>query len=145
MQVSLAEKAKIKQTLPGEITKSGEPLTLPLVGAGLEDVSAMLRKMFRKEGPVFDATNLRVAWMKTSTKVGLGKMEEDRTYVGLTIHDLQGSAARNLIRAGVPRGVAMQITGHKTEAVFERYNITDAKDIREAPVKVGQYVKMAGR
>jgi hypothetical protein len=26
----------------------------------------------------------------------------------------------------------MQITGHKTEAVFERCNITDAKDIREA-------------
>jgi hypothetical protein len=39
----------------------------------------------------------------------------------------------------------MQITGHKTEAVFERYNITDAKDIREALVKVGQYVKMGGR
>jgi integrase len=131
--------------LPGDITKSGEPLTLPLVGAGLEDVSVMLRKMFRKEGPVFDATNLRVSWMKTCTKVKLGKMEEDRTYIGLTIHDLRRSAARNLIRAGVSRGVAMQITGHKTEAVFERYNITDAKDIREALVKVGDYVKMGSR
>jgi len=39
----------------------------------------------------------------------------------------------------------MQITGHKTEAVFERYNITDAKDIRDAMVKVGRYVKMGSR
>ncbi|MGH9681722.1 MAG: hypothetical protein ACRD4Y_17385 [Candidatus Acidiferrales bacterium] len=34
--------------LPGEITKSGEPLTLPLVGAGLDEISAMLKKLFRK-------------------------------------------------------------------------------------------------
>ena len=46
---------------------------------------------------------------------------------------------RSLIRAGVPRGVAMQIAGHKTEAIFERYNITDAADVRDVLVKVGTY------
>lgn len=39
----------------------------------------------------------------------------------------------------------MAITGHKTEAVFERYNITDAADIREALVKVGNFVKVGGK
>ena len=39
----------------------------------------------------------------------------------------------------------MQITGHKTEAIFERYNITDTADVKDALVKVGQYVKMGSR
>ena len=124
--------------LPGEITKSGEPLTLPLVGSGLNEVAKTLKKMHRADGPVFATTNLRVAWNKACHELGLGVYEK-RLYKGLTIHDLRRSAARNLIRAGVPRGVAMQITGHKTEAVFERYNITDSADVRDALVKVGTY------
>jgi len=124
--------------LPGEITKSGEPLTLPLVGAGLNEVAKTLKRMHRADGPVFATINLRVAWNKACHKLGLGVYEK-RLYKGLTIHDLRRSAARNLIRAGVPRGVAMQVTGHKTEAVFERYNITDSADVRDALVKVGTY------
>jgi hypothetical protein len=36
---------------------------------------------------------------------------------------ISAEAARNLIKAGVDRRMAMKITGHKTEAIFERYNI----------------------
>jgi hypothetical protein len=39
----------------------------------------------------------------------------------------------------------MSITGHKTERVFERYNITDTADIADALVKVGQYAKVQER
>jgi intergrase/recombinase len=60
--------------------------------------------------------------------VGVARM----TSAGLTIHDLRRSVVRNLIRAGVSRAVAMSITGHKTERVFKRYNITFPDDIREA-------------
>ena len=132
--------------LPGEITKSGDPLVLPLVGKGLDRVSAMLQRMFRKDGPVFCTMNLRKAWYRACEKLGLGTYDKvQRHYQGLTVHDLRRSAVRNLIRAGVPRGVAMTITGHKTEAVFERYNITDSADVRDALVKVGQYATIAAR
>jgi hypothetical protein len=41
------------------------------------------------------------------------------------MRDLRRSAARNMDRAGVSRHVAMQITRHKTEAMYRRYNIVN--------------------
>jgi integrase len=127
-------------TLPKEIIKNRNPLILPLVGVGLEEVSAVLKKMFRKDGAVFDSTNLRWAWAEACAKIGVGKYDkEQRKYEGLKIHDLRRSAARNLRKAKVPEDVAMKITGHKTSAIFRRYAITDGEDVRDALVQVGQY------
>jgi len=39
------------------------------------------------------------------------------------------------VRAGVPEGVAMTLTGHKTRAIFERYNITSPHDLRAAAAR----------
>jgi hypothetical protein len=47
--------------------------------------------------------------------------------------------AANPERAGVPRSAAMRMTGHKTEAVYRRYAITDSAMLQEAAVKLAAF------
>jgi integrase len=86
----------------------------------------------------------RKSWRKACVKAGLGKYElmpdgETEVYSGLQFHDLRRSGVRNLVRAGVPERVAMQISGHKNRAVFERYNIVSEADVKDAREKQNQY------
>jgi integrase len=60
-------------------------------------------------------------------------------YKGRIFHDLRRSAARDMIRGGVPQRIAMDITGHKTQAMFQRYNISSTEDLREALLKTALY------
>jgi integrase len=56
--------------------------------------------------------------------------------VGRLFHDLRRSAVRRLEKAGVPRSVAMKLTGHKTESVYTRYAIVASQDLRDGVAKL---------
>lgn len=115
-------------------TKTSEARVLPLPSVLVN----MLTAIEPKKGKVFDGTNLRKEWMTACASCGLGTKIEiegkpyDPRYEGLTLHDLRRSAVRNLINAGVRERVAMQITGHKTRSVFDRYHIVSPVDVTNA-------------
>ena len=127
--------------LQGKDSKTGKPLSLALVGPLRSIIERRLAArrldcpfIFHRDGSVMG--EFRKTWKTACKRAGL---------TGKLVYDFRRTAVRNMTRAGVPRGVAMKISGHKTESVFERYNITSDDDIREAVAKTAAYVESLPR
>jgi integrase len=62
--------------------------------------------------------SIKTAWNAALRRTGLPHQ---------LLHDLRRTALTNMIKIGIPRHIAMKISGHKTESVFRRYLIGDAE------------------
>jgi integrase len=86
----------------------------------------------QKTGNGITESGFNKAWRKARLAAGCP---------GRIPHDFRRTAVRNLVRAAVPERVAMQLTGHKTRAVFERYNIVSPGDLRDAARRLDAFAR----
>ena len=132
--INLSEK---KITLPPELTKNGEGRNFYFEGYLYELILRQLkirenkypncRYVIFREG--HQIKNYQAAWHTACKKAGLD---------GKFLHDNRRTAIRNMSRAGIPDAVAMNISGHKTRSVFDRYNIVSEDDRRNAAKKIDE-------
>ena len=87
------------------------------------------RLVFRRDAVTVRAW--RTAWPAACRQAGVP---------GRLLHDCRRTAARNLVRAGVPERVAMLLTGHRSRAIFDRYHIVREEDLHEAGAQLHAYV-----
>jgi hypothetical protein len=99
------------------------------------DANRAIQSNFRKE---FEKACVAVGF-GTPVKTVSPKGYSYTKYEGLIPHDFRRSAVRNMTRAKVSTPVAMNISGHKTDHIFRRYNITDIDDKKEAAKQVAEY------
>jgi integrase len=120
-----------------EVSKNRRARTLGLDG-DLLDIMQRASNVRRLECPfVFHHDgkpigDFRKPWHRASREAGLA---------GILIHDLRRSGIRNSVRAGVSDTVVMTMSGHRTRAVFDRYNISSVADTAEAARKTTEYRK----
>ena len=87
--------------------------------------------------------SIKSAWRTACVRAGLGTWGNpdgryigNRHYRGPLLHDFRRTAVSQMEDSGVPRKVAMSISGHKTDSIYRRYHIVSDVDLIEAGKRV---------
>jgi integrase len=128
--------------LDAEDTKDREARQIPVGDALYQVLRSIPRALhdnhvFQYRGKPID--DLRTGLTKACEAAGLpyGRFLEG----GFVFHDLRHTFNTNMRKAGVPESVIMEITGHSTREMFDRYNTIDHDDKREAIGRMQRYLK----
>ncbi len=141
---------------PGE-TKNGEGRNFPFTARLREIIEQQLERtkalekatgriipwLFHRDGK--QIKTFRRSWLTACIAAGLGTEIRSadgklmKTIANRIPHDFRRTAVRNLERAGVSRSDAMKMVGHKTEAIYRRYAISDERSMKEAAEKLDQF------
>ena len=129
--------------LRSEHSKNRDPRIRPLSGELMDVISAQVeanKAWAQRTGRIVPwlfhgpegrpIVRLAQHWRRACARAG---------HPGLLLHDLRRSFVMRLDRAGVPRTVAMKLTGHKTEAVYRRYRIVADADVRAAVLSLEHF------
>jgi len=123
--------------LSAEDTKTSEPRRI-FFNDDLKEMFAGLGKIRRiRHQHVFTYRGKPITTIRSSFQVACAKAG----IKDFRFHDLRHTFNTNMRRAGVDRSVIMKITGHKTTAMFERYNPVDSKEARTAMSRFDGYLR----
>ena len=128
--------------LPAEFSKNKKPRTLPLEGV-LRDV---IKRRIKLRDPVSPFVFHRNGKPIKSFRRGFQSAAKRIEIADLVPHDMRRSAIRNFRKAGLSETEGMKLSGHRTRNVYDRYNIVDDEDSRQAMRQAQEYLKHeAGR
>jgi integrase len=82
---------------------------------------------------------------KTSITHAFGRACQKAGVKDATFHDLRHTFVTNTRRAGIDYFRIMAMTGHKTIAVFKRYNTVDEADLRQAMRQMDTYMDTSAK
>jgi len=128
--------------LAAQDTKTEEPRTVFLTSRVLEALASMPR--YLKSEFVFTNPDTGKAW--NDIRKMFRRALNATGLSGIWFHDLRRSFVTNARRRGVPESVVMKMSGHRTRSVFDRYNIVEDDDLREAVkrIEAGRAIRAPG-
>lgn len=124
-------------------TKTDAARNIP-IGRELREVLMHLPVALNSQGVRVPYVFTRYGHRVKSIKRVFTRVRQETGITNAVFHDLRHTATTNLRRAGVDALTAMKITGHKTMAVFKRYNTIDEQDLKAAQRRMDTYVDTMG-
>lgn len=114
--------------LSAEDTKTNFARTVYLTSRVIQE----LKRLPRRLGTDFVFVNPETGTRWEDARKLFIRARRNAELTHVWFHDLRRSFVTNASRRGVPESVVMRMSGHRTRNVFDRYNIVEDEDVRNA-------------